>query len=288
MQITPLHAEFGATVSGVDLAAPLDAALFGEIDLALNRYSVLLFRNQRLDDDSHMAVTRRFGAPEENHVEFYTSGTIAYIGKIGNIDANGKQLRNQARKVVSQTANNMWHSDSSFRETPSLHSLLYAYEVPAEGGDTEFVSARAAYQRLDDATRNRIDDAVGIHDYIFSRTKVGEDAVSEGQRTYMRPVRQRLVRRNPVTGDKNYYVGSHVCAIEGMDDDEARPLIDQLINEATREQSVYRHQWQAGDLVIWDNRCVLHRGAGYDADRFRRRLHQTRVRGTGPTLAEPG
>ena len=103
----------------------------------------------------------------------------------------------------------------------------------------------------------------------------------------MRPVRQRLVRRNPITGDLNYYVGSHVRSIEGMDKNEADTLIKRLMDEATRNESIYRHQWNAGDLVIWDNRCVLHRGCGYDADRYRRRLHQTRVRGYGPSLAEP-
>ena len=287
MNITPLHKEFGAQVHDVNLASDLNDELFKRLDETLNNHSVLLLRGQTLNDQSHLDLTARFGAPEEEHVSYYTSGTIRYTGVIGNIDADGNQLQNAARKVVSQTANNMWHSDSSFREIPSLHSLLYAYEVPEEGGDTEFVSARAAYQRLSQDEQQRIHNAVGIHDYIYSRTKVGEDAVSEGQRTYMRPVRQRLVRRNPHTGELNYYVGSHVRSIEGLADTEAAPLIKRLMDEATRAESVYRHQWQAGDLVIWDNRCVLHRGCGYDADRFRRRLHQTRVRGNGPTLAEP-
>jgi alpha-ketoglutarate-dependent 2,4-dichlorophenoxyacetate dioxygenase len=102
----------------------------------------------------------------------------------------------------------------------------------------------------------------------------------------MHPVRQRLVRQNPVTGEKNIFVGSHVKQIEGMPDAEARPLIERLIDEVTRPQSVYRHRWQAGDMMIWDNRCILHRGCGYDADRYRRRMHQTRVRGRGPSIAE--
>ncbi|MCP4390933.1 MAG: TauD/TfdA family dioxygenase, partial [Gammaproteobacteria bacterium] len=186
----------------------------------------------------------------------------------------------------SSTGNEMWHADSSFREIPAMYSILCAYEVPAEAGETEFASARAAYQRLDQATRERIDGRVGIHDYIYSRTKVGKDAVNEGQRSYMHPVRQRLVRQNPVTGDKNVFVGSHVKQIEDMPDDEAKPLIASLINEVTRPQSVYRHRWQAGDLVIWDNRCTLHRGCGYDAEKYRRRMHQTRVRGSCPSIAE--
>lgn len=286
MNIVPLHTEIAAEVSGVDLSRTLSQGDFQAIDQAINRHSVLVFPGQSLDDECHMQFTQLFGELEEEHVSYYSHGKITYIGHIGNIDPQGHRLKNHNRRVRSQTANNMWHSDSSFREVPSLYSLLFAYEVPDEGGDTEFVSARAAYQRLDAHTRDAIEPLVGIHDYVYSRTKVGEDAVSEGQSTYMRPVRQRLVRCNPVTGDKNYYVGSHVRSIEGWQDDDARPLIERLIDVATRPESIYRHQWRAGDLVMWDNRCVLHRGCGYDADRFRRRLHQTRVRCPGPSLAE--
>ena len=116
---------------------------------------------------------------------------------------------------------------------------------------------------------------------------MGEDAVNQGQRSYMHPVRQRLVRQNPVTGEKNVFVGSHVREIEGMPDSQGRPLIDRLIAEVTRPESVYRHRWRVGDVVIWDNRCTLHRGCGYDEAKYRRRMHQTRVRGDCPSLAEP-
>jgi len=167
-----------------------------------------------------------------------------------------------------------------------MYSILCAYEVPDEAGETEFASARAAYQRLDQATRDQIEERIGIHDYIFSRTKVGEDAVTQSQRTYMHPVRQRLVRQNPVTAEYNLFVGSHVREIEGMSDAEARPLIERLISEVTRPESVFRHLWRVGDVMIWDNRCILHRGCGYDADKYRRRMHQTRVRGLAPSVAE--
>lgn len=286
MEIVPIHDEIGADVFGLDLGRTLSDTDFEAVDRAINQYSVLVFRDQVLDDDTHIAFSKRFGPLEEEHVAYYSYGRIAYVGQIGNVDAAGRQLENENRRVRSQTANNMWHSDSSFREIPSLYSLLYAYEVPSIGGDTEFVSARAAYRRLDKDTRETIDPLIGVHDYIYSRVKVGADAVNEGQRAFMRPVRQRLVRMNPVTGEKNYYVGSHVRSIVGWTDDDARALIERLIEWATRPQSIYRHQWRAGDLVMWDNRCVLHRGCGYDANRYRRRLHQTRVRGVSTSLAE--
>ena len=285
MNIEPLHPEFGARVGGVDLSQPLDQSSFEQIDMAINQYSFLLFTEQAMNDEAQLDFTRRFGQLEEEHVSYYSHGEVTYIGRVGNINPDGSKV--SARQVKSSTGNEMWHTDSSFREIPAMYSLLAAYEVPDEAGETEFASARAAYQRLDAATRELIEGRVGIHDYIYSRTKVGEDAVNQGQRTFMHPVRQRLVRQNPVTGERNYFVASHVRGIEGMPDAEGRPLIERLIAEATRPESIYRHRWQAGDFVIWDNRCMLHRGCGYDADRYRRRMHQTRVRGWGPSIAEP-
>jgi len=284
MNINPIHAEFGARISAVDLSQPLEQKAFEQIDDAINRYSLLLFENQQMNDIAHLDFTRRFGELEEEHVSYYSRGEVTYIGRVGNIDKDGNKV--SARQIKSSTGNEMWHSDSSFREIPAMYSILAAYEVPAEAGQTEFASARAAYRRLDRETQELIESKVGIHDYIYSRTKVGEDAVTRGQRTYMHPVRQRLVRQNPVTGERNIFVGSHVKQIEGMPDAEAMPLIERLINEVTRKESVYRHRWQAGDMMIWDNRCVLHRGCGYDADKYRRRMHQTRVRGRGPSIAE--
>jgi alpha-ketoglutarate-dependent 2,4-dichlorophenoxyacetate dioxygenase len=284
MHIKPIHAEFGARISGVDLSRSLDDLEFDQIDDAINRYSLLLFENQQMNDQAHLGFTRRFGDLEEEHVSYYSRGKVTYIGRVGNVDVDGNKV--SVRQIKASTGNEMWHSDSSFREIPAMYSMLCAYEVPDEAGETEFVSARSAYQRLDQSTQQQIENLVGIHDYIFSRTKVGEDAVTPNQRTYMHPVRQRLVRQNPMTGDKNVFVGSHVKGIEGMPDAEARPLIDRLIAEVTRPQSVYRHRWRVGDFMIWDNRCLLHQGCGYDADKYRRRMHQTRVRGLGPSIAE--
>jgi alpha-ketoglutarate-dependent 2,4-dichlorophenoxyacetate dioxygenase len=285
LELTPIHEEFGARVAGADLSQPLDEASFAAIDAAINRYSILLFEGQTMNDAAQLDFTRRFGAPEEEHVTYYGRGEITYIGLVGNIDAEGN--RTTQRRVKSARGNEMWHSDSSFREIPAMYSILAAYEVPDAGGETEFASARAAWKRLDAGTQALIHGRIGIHDYIYSRTKMGEDAVNQSQRTYMHPVRQRLVRQNPVTGEKNVYVGSHVKAIEGMPDAEALPLIERLIAEVTRPESVYRHRWRAGDVMIWDNRCVLHRGVGYDEAKHRRRMHQTRVRCPDPSLAEP-
>jgi alpha-ketoglutarate-dependent 2,4-dichlorophenoxyacetate dioxygenase len=270
MNLDPIHAEFGARVYGVNLSQSLDDATFRQIDEAVNRYSLLLFENQQMNDEIQLEITRRFGQLEEEHTSYYRQGNKV-----------------SARQVKASTGNEMWHSDSSFREIPAMYSILTAYEVPDEAGETEFASARSAYRRLDAKTRELIEGRVGIHDYIYSRSKVGEDAVTQGQRTYMHPVRQRLVRQNPVTGERNVFVGSHLKAIEGMPDDEAQSMIARLVNEVTRPESIYRHRWCVGDFVIWDNRCLLHSGCGYDAEKYRRRMHQTRVRGEMPSIAEP-
>lgn len=284
MKLNPIHPEFGACISGVDISQALGAPAFAKIDAAINRYSLLLFENQQIDDEIHLDFTRRFGPLEEEHVSYYSQGKVTYIGRVGNIDEDGNKVT--PRQIKASTGNEMWHSDSSFREIPAMYSILSAYEVPDQAGETEFASARSAYQRLDHETCELIESKIGIHDYIYSRTRVGEDAVTENQRIFMHPVRQRLVRQNPVTAERNVFVGSHVKAIEGMPDSEARPLIERLIGEVTRAQSIYRHRWKVGDVMIWDNRCILHRGCGYDAEKYRRRMHQTRIRCPGPSIAE--
>lgn len=286
LETRPLHADFGVEILGVDLAQPPSEERFAEIEAAVDRYSVVLMRGQSIDDDIQLAFSRRFGELEFGHLAYGNHGRIEYVGRIGNIDAQGRQMRATHDKVVFSTGNEMWHSDSSFREVPAKLSISYAYEVTPEGGELEFVSTRVAYARLPAGLKAIISDLVTIHDYVYSRSKVGENVVSPALAKSLPPVRQRLVRTNPVTGAKNYYVGSHARTIEGWDDEEARRLLSDLIDRATRPECRYRHRWQVGDLLIWDNRCVLHRGRPYDADRYRRRMHQTRVAGRCSSLDE--
>ena len=163
---------------------------------------------------------------------------------------------------------------------------MCAYEVPHAGGDTEFVSTRAAYRRLPDAIMATIDPLIATHDYVFSRSKVGPDAVTPSHAASLPPVRQKLVRSNPRSGAKKYYVGSHAREIVDWPETDSRALLDDLLARATRPEHVHTHAWQPGDLVIWDNRCLLHRGQGYDADKYRRLMRQTRVCGAGSTLTE--
>jgi len=280
-----LHPEFGARITGVDLRTDLDEATVSAIREAVDRYAFLVFPNQKFDDAAQLALTRRFGEPEPSHVA-KGEGRLEYFGTIGNVQADGSVLGNTHKKTVFLTGNNMWHSDASFKETPAFLSIMCAYETPAEGGATLFASTRSAYARLPDARKSQLDPLIVIHDYVYSRSKVAPDAVSPQLAATLPPVRHRLVRRNPRTGEKNLFIGSHAKAIEGWSDADSRALLEGLVEETVGEAHVYAHRWQPGEVVFWDNRCLIHRGEGYDADKYRRYMRQTRTSGHGPTLAE--
>jgi alpha-ketoglutarate-dependent 2,4-dichlorophenoxyacetate dioxygenase len=286
LTIEPLHPDLGARITGVDLGAPLAQDAADAIRAAIDDYSILCFPGQHMDDAKQLAFTRALGAPEPNHVKLGQEGKIEYFGTIGNVLEDGSKLGNDHRRTVFQTGNNMWHSDSSFRPVPTYVSILCAYEVPAEGGLTQFASGRTAYNRLPGALKETIDPLIAVHDYVFSRSKVAPDAVTPSHAASLPPARQRLVRTNPRTGAKGYFVGSHAKEIEGWSFEDSRALLDDLLDRATRPEHVYSHAYRPGDVVVWDNRCLVHRGSGYDADTYRRRMRQTRVCGAGPTLEE--
>ncbi len=277
--VEPIHPEFGATVTGVDLRPPLSATTVEQLHSLIDRFSFLCFPDQCFDDEHQLAFTRCLGEPEEDHVALGQTGEIRYFGTIGNVQEDGSKLGSRHKRTIFLTGNNMWHSDSSFRKIPSYVSIMCAYEVPETGGHTQYASTRTAYKRLPDARQRAIDPLVAIHDYVYSRSKVSPDAVTPSHAESLPPVRQRLVRRNPNTGAKNFYVGSHVKTIEGWSARDSRSLLDDLLATAVGDDHVYTHTWRPKQLVIWDNRCLLHRGTGYDADRYRRYMRQTRVRG---------
>jgi alpha-ketoglutarate-dependent 2,4-dichlorophenoxyacetate dioxygenase len=283
--IEPLHSDFGARVSGVDFSAGVDPGTAAQIHALIDEYSFVLFPGQARNDEWQFAFTRALGNPEPSHVA-KGEGKLEYFGTIGNVQQDGSALGNDHRKTRFLTGNNLWHTDASFKPVPAMLSIMCAYETPSEGGETLFVSNRAAYDRLDEDEQARLDPMIGVHDYVFSRSKVGPDAVTPGLAATLPPVRQRLVRRNPGNGRKNLFIGSHVREIEGMPEPESRALLDSLVDHATAADAIYAHPWQPGELVIWDNRCLLHRGAGYDADKHRRYMRQTRVSGVCSSLEE--
>jgi alpha-ketoglutarate-dependent 2,4-dichlorophenoxyacetate dioxygenase len=279
-----LHTCLGARVIGIDLTHPMDASTLEKIQTALDEYSLLYFPDQDMNDEAQLALTRQLGEPEPNHLKFGATGVIEYIGSIGNvIDAHTKK-GNDDPQTRHQTGNNLWHTDSSFRPVPSKFSINHAYEVPGEGGVTQFASQRYAYSKLTSAKRAELEPLLALHDYVFSRSQVAQ--VDPNHAAAMPPVEHKLVRTNLRTGARNFYAGSHARSIVGWSGIDGRKLIDELLAHAVRPERVYAHDWQAGDTVIWDNRCLLHRGTGYDADRWRRLMRQSRVAGSGPTVRD--
>ena len=284
MIIENLHNDFGARILNFDVSSALDADTIRTILKAIDDFSVIIVPDQSLGDESHFRFTEMLGTPEPNHVAQGRDGIINYFGTIGNVQTDGTVQGNTHKQTKFLTGNNMWHTDSSFRKVPSFVSIMMAYEVPEEGGETQFVSARSAYTRLSEDMKEKIDPLEVIHDYVFSRSKVVD--VDPKHAASLPPITQRLVRKNPNTGAKNFYIGSHAKEIVGWDYGDSRSLLDELLAQTTVAERIYTHKWQPGDLVIWDNRCILHRGTGYDADKYRRFMRQTRVAGLGPTLEE--
>ncbi|MEM7212266.1 MAG: TauD/TfdA family dioxygenase [Pseudomonadota bacterium] len=277
-----LHPDFGVKITGVDMTVR-SPELVAEVRDLIDQYGFLWFPEQSFDDDKQLSLTRDLGDPEPAHVAA-GEGKLEYHGTIGNVQPDGSVLGNDATKTKFLKGNNMWHSDASFKAVPAFVSIMCAYETPDEGGETLFVSTRGAWKRLSPERQAALEPLITIHDYTFSRSKVAE--VPASLSAVLPPVRQRLVRTNRAVGEKNLFIGSHVSDVEGMDADESRALLDQLVDEAVAEPNIYAHKWAPGDLVIWDNRCLIHRGAGYDADKYRRHMRQTRVSGECSTLEE--
>ena len=273
---------FGAEVFGADLAGGVSDPDFAEIERLFNEYSVLVFPGQDIDDGQQIAFSRRFG-PLEGTVRS-NLGAGSEIAVISNVDPETDAILPVADwRNVYNSGNEMWHTDSSFKRVPATASLLSGREVPPEGGETEFASARAAHGDLDPGLRADLEDAVAIHDFSYSRGLIRADLVDENQRRETPPVPQAVVRRNPVNGAPNIYAGAHASHIRGRDVGESRALLRSLTEHISRPEYVHTHRWRAKDLVMWDNRCCLHRGRPWDKAAHRRIMHRTTVAGIGPT-----
>ncbi|MFN4087780.1 MAG: TauD/TfdA dioxygenase family protein [Alphaproteobacteria bacterium] len=284
-EIRRLHPLYGAEIVGVDTGRPMDDAAFAAIRAAFEEHSVLLFRDQDLDDPRQIAFSERFG-PLESTVSANSGGGGAFARQ-SNIDVlTGEPIPPDDKRMLYQKANMLWHSDSSFKPVPSLCSLLSARVVPPSGGATEFATMRAAYDDLPEATKRRLEGLVASHSLVYSRSLVDPDVtvMTEMQKAEVPPARQVMVRTNPVNGRKALYVGSHAFAIDGWPDKEARAFIAELTEHATQPKYVLRHEWREGDMIVWDNRAVLHRATPYDNARHRRLMQRTTVAGDAPTV----
>ena len=285
--VTP---DFVAEVGDVALNAvsPADLAAIRE---AFTRYAVLVFPDQEFDDDSQLAFARHFG-PLETTVFMARKGHNLRLHQnmadVGNLDAENRILETSNRQRLYNLGNRLWHTDSSFKRLPAYCSMLHARSIPPIGGHTEFADMRAAYDALPDSTKERIAGLVAEHSIMTSRGKLGFKDFDESERQAFAPVPQVLVRRLPDSGRMSLYIASHAGAIRGMPDDEARQLLDELTAHATQRQFVHAHRWCENDLVIWDDRCTMHRGMEFDDQRYKRDMRRATVSDVAPTCEQRG
>ena len=285
IKIEKLHSLFVAEIVGVDLTRPLDDATVGEIREAFEEYSILVFRKQDITDEQQIAFSERFGPLERMLIGSQGGGTpIAFLA---NVDQKtGEIIPPDDKRMIRNACNMLWHSDSSFKKVPSLASILSGREVAGEGGETQYATLRAAYDTLPGDMKRRIEGLVAEHSFAYSRSRVDPTLLTDEMKNEVPPVPQSLVRQNPVNGRKAYYVGSHASHIVGMPVEEGRALLKQLLDHATEDRFIYEHKWQPKDIVMWDNRAVLHRGRPWDYMKYRRVMHRTTVAGRGPTVED--
>ena len=290
IRVRRLHPVFVGEVTGVDLRRPVDAATFAAIEAAIHRCAVLVFPGQAITDEQQLAFSERFGPLESSIRRLRQTKERAErldirVSDISNIDDNNKIVSADDRRRMGQLANQLWHTDSSFKPVPARYSLLSARTVPAEGGETEFADLRAAYDALPDRTKAEIDDLVAEHWYLHSRAQIGFGDFDANERANLAPVPQVVVRVHPGSKRKALYLASHAEHIIGMPVPEGRLLLRDLMEHATQPQFVYRHHWKVGDLVMWDDRCTMHRGRPWDPQHIRD-MHRTTVSDEVSTLAQ--
>ena len=286
--VTP---SFAAEVGDVDLSKPLRPEDLAAIRAAFTKYAVLIFPDQHFDDESHLDFARNFGPLETTVLKTRQDHKLRLqenLADVGNLDADNKILQTNDRTRLYQLGNRLWHTDSSFKALPAYCSLLHGRSIPPIGGHTEFADMRAAYDALPEATKRRIDGLVAEHSLMTSRAKLGFTDFDENERKVFEPVPQVLARRLPDSGRMSLYVASHAGAIRGMPKDEALKLIDELITHATQRQFVYTHRWRVNDMVMWDDRCTMHRGLEFDDQRHKRDMRRATVSDVAPTCEQMG
>lgn len=277
--VSPLSPKFGAKVTGVDISVPLEFQTFREIRAAFDEYSILIFPDQTLDDETQIAFSERFGLCEPTRSANPAAGTV--FARQSNLDIEtGEVIPPDDRRIFYQKANYLWHSDSTFKETLSLCSILSAREVPPEGGATEFASTRAAYDSLSDAEQEEFQSLEVEHDFNYSRRLVGFKFTEEEAAPFP-SVQHQFVRTNAGNGRKSVLIGAHAKCIIGWEEEKSRAKLDELMARAAQPENTLRHEWRTGDVIIWDNQAAMHRATPYDAAKYRRLMQRTTISSKG-------
>jgi alpha-ketoglutarate-dependent 2,4-dichlorophenoxyacetate dioxygenase len=291
MTVYPITDDFAAEIGDIDLSVPLSSEQHAEVEAAFNRYAVLVFADQRLSVDQHLDFARSFGPLETSIHAVRKDAQLRVrpeIADVSNLSVGDAIWGEQSRKRVFEMANRVWHTDSSFKRVPAKISLLYAHTIAPVGGLTQFADMRAAYDALPAEMQQRLRGLVAEHAIMYSRRRLGFTDFSDEENEALPPVPQILVRRHPGSGRMGLYLASHAGRIFGMSEPEGQALLQQLIEHATQRQFVYAHRWRVHDLVMWDDRCTMHRGTPYDDLRWPRDLQRATVSDVAPTCEQEG
>jgi len=289
--IYPVTPDFAAEIGDVDLSKPLAAADIEAIKQAFWKYAVLVFPQQQLNQDQQLAFSAHFGPIETDRTLDPKATPSRFSGAfadISNLAADGKIWGETSRQRMYKAGNKLWHTDSSFKRLPSICSLLYAETVAPIGGHTQFADQRAAYDALPETSKKKLQGLVVEHWIATSRRRSGFSEFTEEEQKRLPPVPQVLVRTIPQSGRKSLYVASHAGRIWGMPDAEGRALIDELIAHVTQQQFTYTHRWRPNELVMWDNRCTMHRGTDFDDLRWVRDMRRVTVSDVANSCEQEG
>ena len=288
ISVKPIHSQFAGEIAGVDLRQDVDAATVRHIVAALDQYAVVVLPGQDITDEQQIAFSAKLG-PLETTIHRIRPGAALrldpHIADVSNLDEKSQVLAADDRRRMNGLGNRLWHTDSSFKATPAMYSLLSARSIPGTGGETQFADLRAAYDALPAGMQQKLENMVAEHCIMWSRATIGFTDYSDAERNALPPVPQRLVRLHPGSRRKTLYLASHAQAIRGMPTPEARVFLLDLMEHATQREFVHTHTWQRGDLVIWDNRCTMHRARPYDLS-VPRDMHRTTVADVAPTLEQ--
>jgi len=283
LTIKRLHPLFVAEVTGIDLTQPITRDEFSRIWQAFNEHQVLVFRDQAFDDASQIAFSRNFGELETMIAHPGNDWNPGHISVMTNLGKDGNFLPLDHPAMEHRARNEAWHSDSSFKPIPALASLLASRIVPPVGGNTDFASARAAYDALPGQRKAELEGLTVLHRMTHRDMENDTGYHDEDKKRHV--VTHPLIRTNPVNGRKALYVGSHAQEIVGMDPEEGGRILDELTAFCSQPQFVYSHAWRDGDAVMWDNRCTLHRATTFDRTKYKRKLHRTTIAGKAPDIA---
>ena len=281
MLIKNLGTTLGVEIIGFNLKKNIDKNIIGQVSDLLSQFSVVVIRDQNITNEQHINFSEYFGDLEVTKAG--TNGAGSKLIILQNFDEDGNIVPPTDRQRLNNLANQEWHSDSSFKKIPSKLSILSAKMIPAKGGNTEFLSMRSVYNALPKKLKSNIEDKVCWHDYSYGRSKIDANLVTADEKKALPPVKQKLVLNNKKYG-KSLYIGAHCSKIDGMNDDESQNLLDEIYEYIDNESHVYSHIWKPYDLIMWDNRAVLHRATPIKGKVEKRLMVRTTVAGEASTL----